>query len=83
MIESSLEWSKRKDELQEKIRSLPYNRDLHRMLNNIDAMVTVLSGAEVRNRARKKDCQSLDELKAVNDAIDHLEKWIIYGSLIA
>jgi hypothetical protein len=83
MIESSLEWSKRKDELQEKIRSLPYNRDLHRMLNNIDAMVTVLSGAEVRNRARKKDCQGLDELKAVNDAIDHLEKWIIYGSLIA
>jgi hypothetical protein len=83
MINSSLEWSTRRDELQSKIRSLPYNRDLHKMLSNIDGMVTILSGAEVKNRSRGKDSQNLNELKTVNEAIDHLEKWIIYGSLIS
>lgn len=83
MIKSSLDWAVRRDDLISKIRILPYNRELRTMLYNIDAMVTILGRAEVRNRAKGKGSQDLDELKIVNEAIDHLEQWIMYGALIS
>lgn len=83
MIKSSLEWSVRRDELKQQIQSLPYNRELRAMLTNIDAMVTILGGAEVVARRNKKSVSELEELQRVNSAIETLEQWIIMGRLLA
>ena len=83
MIRSSLEWSSRRVEIETMLRSMPYNRELRVMLNNIDVMVNNLSRAEVVARRTKRDINSFPELNAVNSAIDTLEQWIIMGKLLA
>jgi hypothetical protein len=53
------------------------------MLENIDTMVLRLSNAEVVARRNKRSFDKLDELRAVNEAIDTLEQWMIFGRLAA
>lgn len=79
MIKSSLEWEDRRSVLKQQIQNLPYNRQLRTMLTNIDGMIAKLSNAEVIARRKHSDIQQSSELKAVNDAIDTLEKWIMMG----
>lgn len=83
MITNSLEWHQRRSELQQQMQSLPYNRELRKMLENIDTMVLRLSNAEVVARRNKRSFDKLDELRAVNEAIDTLEQWMIFGRLAA
>lgn len=83
MITSSLEWSQRRDVLVDQIRTLPYNSDLRKMLDNIEPMVRDLSRAEVFYRRMHRSGKSIPELDRVNDAINELEKWIIMGKLWA
>jgi hypothetical protein len=83
MITNSLEWHQRRSELQQQMQSLPYSRDFSKMLVNIDTMVLRLSNAEVVARRNKRPFDKLDELRAVNEAIDTLEQWMIFGRLAA
>jgi len=83
MITNSLDWPARKDELIAQMRTLPYSRDFSKMLVNIDTMVLRLSNAEVVARRNKRPFDKLDELRAVNEAIDTLEQWMIFGRLAA
>lgn len=83
MITSSLDWTQRKDVLAEQIRTLPYNSDLRKMLDNIEPLVRDLSRAEVFYRRMHRSGKSNPELDRVNDAINELEKWIIMGKLWA
>lgn len=82
MIQNSLEYNNYRDKILSDIRNLPYNKELRQMLFNIDDMVRDLSKAEVHARRNNKPINELSELKRVNDAIDHLEKWVIMGALI-
>jgi hypothetical protein len=83
MITNSLEWHQRRSELQQQMQSLPYNRELRKMLENIDTMVLRLSNAEVVARRNKRPFDELDALRTVNEAIDTLEQWMIFGRLAA
>lgn len=79
MITNSLEWDPKRDQLVAQIRALPYNRDLRKMIRNIDVMVQELSQAEVLARAKHRP--ATQELEAVNQAILDLEKWIMMVAL--
>ena len=79
MITNSLEWDPKRDQLVAQIRALPYNRDLRKMIRNIDVMVQELSQAEVLARAKHRP--ATQELQAVNQAILDLEKWIMMVAL--
>ena len=80
MITNSLEWDPKRDQLVAQIRALPYNPDLRRMVKNIDAMVDLLSKAEVQARAKHRP--ATQELQTVNQAIADLEKWIVTAALL-
>jgi hypothetical protein len=82
MIESSLDYNRRRDKLLIEIKSVSYSRELRLMLQNIDEMVSELSRAEVHARRNNKPISELQELKRVNDSINFLEKWILMGALI-
>lgn len=82
MITCSLDWPERREEIQKKISSLPYNQDLRRMLNTIDNMVRDLSKAEVNVRRLNKEISKMPELQRVNAAIETLEQWLVMGALI-
>jgi hypothetical protein len=64
------------------IQDMPYSPDIRKMLKNIDSMVCNLSQAEVVARQRGQSVSRLDELKQVNDSIEHLEQWLIIGKLL-
>lgn len=82
MITCSLDWPERRDELQKKISSLPFNQSLRKMLKTIDNMVRDLSKAEVNARRLNKEISKMPELHNVNAAIENLEQWLVMGALI-
>ena len=82
MIESSLGYPAYRDKLLGSIKALPYNKDIRKMLYNVDDMVNDLSKAEVNARRMHKNIQELPELKKVNESITHLEQWIVMGALL-
>lgn len=77
MIKSSLDWQLTRKQLVAQMQQLPYNSDLHRMLYNIDAMITDLSRAEVEARRQKRSLDKLPELAKANDAIKTIEQWLM------
>lgn len=82
MIQQSLDYSEYREKLLSSIKSVPYSRELRRMLENIDDMVKDLSKAEVLARRTHKNIAELPELKRVNESIEFLEKWIVMGALL-
>lgn len=82
MIETSLDYTARREKLLASIRVLPYNKELRKMLHNIDDMVRDLSRAEVHARRSHKNTAELPELKRVNESINFLEQWIVMGTLL-
>jgi hypothetical protein len=81
-IENSLDWQAVHAELRTQLGQLPFNPDLRRMLANITDMVTDLSKVEVE--ARRKNMIHITEpkVKAINEAIDRLEKLLLLGQLL-
>ena len=58
-----------------------YNRDLHRLLKNITAMVEELSKLEVVARQSRQRYKVDDKIKEIRDAIDYLEKMMLIQKL--
>ena len=81
-IESSLDWNTVHSQLRIQISQLNYNPDLHKMLNNITNMVTVLSQLEVDARRTQKLSYAETKLNEINKAIDHLEKILLIAKLM-
>lgn len=81
-IETALDWGVVGVELTIQLNQLPYNRDLRRMLRNIDEMVTELSKAEVEARRIHKLEYTKDKVDAINKAIDHFEKLLLIAQLM-
>jgi len=82
MITNSLEWEEKRAEYRKQIQSLPYNREIRTMLQNIDNMVRELSKAEVVARRTHVKLETLSELEQVNTAIKTLEQWLMMGTFL-
>lgn len=76
-IESSVDWRVIESELTIQMRSMYYNRDLYKMKDNINNMVTELSKAEVDARRMNKMSHLQSKIDDINIAISNLEKWIL------
>jgi hypothetical protein len=81
-IETALDWGVVGVELTIQLNQLPYNRDLRRMLRNLDEMVTELSKAEVEARRIHKPEYTKDKVDKINKAIDHFEKLLLIAQLM-
>lgn len=82
MITNSLEWTVYRSKLGGTIRSLHGNRDLARMLINIDGMVERLSRLEVEARRTRNRTAADGALAEINSAIATLEQWIMVGAFL-
>lgn len=81
-ITSSLDWQNVHSQLRTQVKSLPYNPDLRRMLNNISNMVSELSKLEVETRRTQKSSYTEKYVNEINKAIDHLEKLLLMAELM-
>jgi hypothetical protein len=81
-IETALDWGVVGVELTIQLNQLPYNRDLRRMLRNLDEMVTELSKAEVEARRIHKLEYTKEKVDEINKAIDHFEKLLLIAQLM-
>lgn len=70
------------DKIRRDLKSIRYNPDLHKMLKNIESMVTELSKLETQCRHHTKRYQLDEPTKKLAQSIDHLEKLIIVAKLM-
>lgn len=81
-INNSLDWNSEGIRLQRELNSVGYNPDLQKMFNNISNMVDDLSKMEVHSRRLHKTSYTEEKVKAINKAIDHLEKFLLIAKLM-
>jgi hypothetical protein len=81
-IEISTDWQEVCRKLRLEMNAVGYNVDLHRMLSNIDKMVSELSKIEVEARRTRSTVLYREHLVDINNAIDRLEKLIIMATLM-
>jgi hypothetical protein len=81
-IEISTDWQEVCRKLRLEMNAVGYNADLHRMLSNIDKMVSELSKIEVEVRRTRSTVLYREHLVDINNAIDRLEKLIIMATLM-
>ena len=80
---TALEAEKIISELNYQIKTLPYNKDLRKLLENCEKLKGILGSAEVRARQLQKPYlanKARDDLKI---AIDYLEKVVLIATLSA
>ncbi len=82
-IATSLDWGEVGGELTKQLNNLPYNRDLRKLIHNIDHMIVDLSKAEVEARRINKLEYTKEKVDDINKAIDHLEKLILIANLMS
>lgn len=80
-IYDSLEWTKIHDQLRGELRKINYNHDLHKLLKNIDTMVSELSKLEVDARRTRSYVAVNQKLDQINDSIVKLDKLIVLALL--
>jgi hypothetical protein len=81
-IEISTDWQEVHRKLRLEMNAVGYNVDLHRMLSNIDKMVSDLSKIEVEARRTRSTVLYREHLADINNAIDRLEKLVIMAKLM-
>lgn len=82
MITDSIQARQKTGELKQALSKIRYNRDLHRMLGNIEKMIDKLSSLEVEARRTKRPSILDTKKREIEGAIDHLEKLIMIMRLI-
>jgi len=80
MIRDSLDWAIYSIKLLERSNHLSYNKDLRKMLSNIERKVHELSRAEVYDR-RTGSNTALPILKKINEEINMVEEYLLYAIL--
>jgi hypothetical protein len=81
MINNSLNWNKIEMRLKSQSKNLQNNRDLNRMINNIEKKVCQLSRQEIELRRHRSN--TVDELlKIINQEIVEIEEFILIASLL-
>jgi hypothetical protein len=81
-IKTALEGREVCDKLHSDLGKLRYNPDLHKMLKNINNMVTEVSKLEVICRRTVSQVILERPLKELNDAVTHLQKLILVAQLM-
>ena len=81
-ITNSLEWASTKDRLVKISSTVPYGRDLRKMISNIDPLVAELSRAEVISR-RSKFYKVEELLLKINNDISLIEEYMIVAKLMS
>ena len=86
MIQTALDWQKVYNKLRPQINQMRDNpkikNDLIQMLDNVEKMVTELSKLEVDARRTKNITLVKPQLAKVNQAVDQLEKFILFANLL-
>lgn len=82
-ITCALDFQKISIDLHRELKTIPYNLDLYRMLDNIENMVRSLSQMEVIARRVHKYPPAEEHLEKINKAIDHFEKLLLMAKLMA
>ena len=80
-FDTAIEASKVVDELYKQLRTINYNKDLHKYLKNCQQLVSVLGSAEVKARQSHKKSLTDEPRENLANAIDYLEKMIIIAKL--
>lgn len=80
-IHHATEWHNVRETLRLQLRTIAYNHDLHRLLNNIDAMVGELSKSEVEARRTRVYTTVNEQLQQINSSIVTLDKLIVWAQL--
>ena len=70
-------------DLRKQLNRLPYNADLHKLLNNINEMNRELSQLEVEMRQTRKSYKFDVHKEDMVKAIQHLEHLILMATLMA
>lgn len=81
-IERAIDWHDTSNHLRTQMSAIGYNPDLHKMLSNIDKMVSELSKLEVTFRRTQKYSVLDDRVLQINNAINHLEKLLLIAKLM-
>lgn len=81
-IERAIDWDTVSNRLRSQMSSIGYNPDLQKMYWNIDKMITELSKLEVNLRRSGKYSVLDEKVLQINNAIDHLEKFILMAQLM-
>lgn len=81
-ISTALEGIEVCDKLKKDLSKIKYNPDLHKMLRNINAMVTEISKLEVTCRRAHSRTVLETPLKNLNEAVEKLEKYILIAKLM-
>ena len=80
-FQTAIEASKVVDELYNQLRTINYNKDLHKYLKNCQHLVSALGSAEVKARQSHKQSLTDEPRENLANAIDYLEKMIIIAKL--
>lgn len=84
-IQSSLDWQRLRQQLEQKISGFDYKirEDLYIMLKNTDSLVTELSIEEIEcRRLHKPTKRFLEKLDETNIMINDINKMITMGALL-
>lgn len=84
MIETSLDWQKTRVELIKMAEGCgKYQRELKKIVNNLDDMIAKLSTEEVQCRRQQKQTKRHQEiLSNINQEINNYEQMITFGTLL-
>ena len=80
---TALEASNIVTDLRKQLNRLPYNADLHKLLNNINEMNKELSRLEVEMRQTRKSYKFDAHKEDMVKAIKHLEHLVLMAKLMA
>jgi hypothetical protein len=80
-FDTAIKASKVVDDLHRQIRTLNYNKDLHKYLSNLRALVNDLGNAEVIARRSNKQGVTDEPREKLAKAVDYLEKLILIAKL--
>lgn len=81
-VTNSFEGLQECDRLKADLKNLRYNPDLHKMLRNLEKMVSEISKCEVISRQTHKTHLLESPLNKLNESIQHLDKLIIIAKLM-
>jgi hypothetical protein len=81
-IKKALDWQPISIQLRKQLRSLSYNPDLKKMVDNIENMVTELSRSEVIARQTRRTYHLEGQIEKINKSINHLEKLILIAQVM-
>jgi hypothetical protein len=82
VLHTAISFRQKSEDLRKLLRSIRYNPDLHKMLKNIDNMITELSKLESTCRHHSKRYQLEKPTNNLLKSLDHLEKLILVAKLM-